>query len=141
MRLRLLMGGLMALVQTTWPHYGGDEGGSRYSSAALINRDNVARLQLAWTYRTGDVSDGLDGRSKSKFEATPILFNGMLYLSTPFGRIIAIDPSTGAARWTYDPEINLKTHYSEGLVSRGVSAWEDPAAREGVLCKRSIFLG
>jgi quinoprotein glucose dehydrogenase len=141
MRLRLLMAGLMALMQTTWPHYGGDEGGSRYSSAAQINRDNVARLQLAWTYRTGDISDGSDGRSKSKFEATPILFNDTLFLSTPFGRVIALDPSNGTQKWAYDPEINLKAHYSEGLVSRGVSAWEDMSAPQNAACKRSIFIG
>jgi quinoprotein glucose dehydrogenase len=128
-------------AQTSWPSYGGDSGGSRYSEAKQINRENVARLQVAWMYRTGDISDGSDGKSKSKFEATPIFFNGVLYLSTPFGRVISLDPSNGRVRWIYDPEINLKMHYSEGLVSRGVSSWEDSAASEGTVCKRSLFLG
>jgi quinoprotein glucose dehydrogenase len=92
-------------------------------------------------YRAGDVSDGTDRMSKSKFEATPILFNGSLYVSTPFNRVIALDPSNGKQRWTFDPKVDLKSHFSEGLVSRGVSAWEDPSVREGAGCKRTIFLG
>src|SRR5262249_28668045 len=130
-----------AHAQTTWTHYGGDEGGARYSAAAQINRGNVARLKVAWTFRTGDVSDGSAGENKLKFEATPILFNGTLYVSTPFNRVIALDPSNGKQKWAYDPEINRKTRFSEGLVSRGVSAWQDPRAKDGSPCKRTIFLG
>src|SRR5262245_56905157 len=117
--IALLLTALVTQAQTGWPQYGSDEGGSRYSAAAQINRANVTRLKVAWTYRTGDISDGSDGRSKSKFEATPILFNGSPYLSTPFGRVVALDPAIGKPRWSYDPEIDLKTHYSEGLIPRG----------------------
>src|SRR6516164_3737678 len=140
MRLMTLIGILVTAI-SGWPHYGGDAGGSRYSDADQINRENVSRLQVAWTYRTGDVSDGKDGRPKSKFEATPILFNGTLYVSTPLNRVIALDPASGKQRWTYDPEINQKMQYSEGLVSRGVSAWEDTSQPEGSACKRRIFIG
>src|SRR5262245_25878742 len=132
---------LVAVAQSGWPQYEGDEGGSRFSEAKQINRENVSQLRLAWTYRTGDVSDGADGRAKSKFEVTPILFNGSLYLSTPFNRVIALDPAIGKQRWVYDPEIDLKTRFSEGLVSRGVSAWNDLNARDGTACKRTLFLG
>lgn len=131
---------MFMLFQSGWPFYGGDAGGSRYAPAAEINRTNVAGLKVAWTYRTGDVSDGSDGMRKSKFETTPILFNGMLYISTPFNRVIALDPATGSPRWTFDPRIDLKTRYSESLVSRGVSSWEDTQAPEGAACKRRIFL-
>jgi len=149
MRSVLFLIGLLAtgLFQTSrgvrfdWPYYGGDAGGSRYSPATQINRDNVSKLAVAWTYRTGDMSDGKSGMRKSKFEATPILFNGTLYVSTPFNRVIALDPATGIQKWSYDPKIDLKTRYSESLVSRGVSAWEDSRAREGTVCKRRIFLG
>lgn len=123
-----------------WPAYGGDAGGSRYSALRQIDRQNVDQLRIAWTYRTGDVSDGTRLRRKSKFEATPILFNGLLYLSTPFNRVIALDPATGAERWIYDPHIDRDRKYSEGLVSRGVSAWED-ASRPDSSCGRRIFLG
>jgi len=131
---------LVTQAQTQWQHYGADQSGTRYSAAAQVNRENVSRLRVAWTYRTGDVSDGSDGRAKSKFETTPILFNGSLYLSTPFGRVISLDPADGKARWSYDSEINLKVGYSEGLVSRGVSAWEDASAARTAPCKRRVFL-
>jgi quinoprotein glucose dehydrogenase len=139
--LGAVLSALVAVAQSGWPQYGGDEGGSRFSEAKQINRENVSQLRLAWTYRTGDVSDGTDGRVKSKFEVTPILFNGSLYLSTPFNRVIALDPAVGKERWVYDPEIDLKTQFSEGLVSRGVAAWNDLNAREGTACKRTLFLG
>src|SRR5947199_1992223 len=78
-----------------WPAYGHDPGGSRYSSLAEINRANVKDLKVAWTYRTGDVSDGSKTAETSQFEATPIMVDGTLFLSTPFNRVIALDAETG----------------------------------------------
>lgn len=129
------------LLQAGWPAYGGDAGGSRYSTAAVIDTRNVSKLKIAWTYRTGDVSDGSDGMRKSRFEATPILFNGTLYLTTPFNRVIALDPATGKELWAYDPKIDRRTPYSETFVSRGVSAWEDTRSRDGEPCRRRLFYG
>jgi quinoprotein glucose dehydrogenase len=122
-----------------WPAYGGDPGGTRYSPLTQITRENVKHLKVAWVYRTGDVSDGSRYPRKSSFEATPILFNGTLYFSTPFSRVIALDPETGEERWSYDPGIDLGVRYSESLVSRGVEAWEDPEGDEGDLCRGRIF--
>lgn len=126
-----------------WPAYGRDPGGARNSPLRQIDRGNVAALQVAWTYRTGDVSDGSGGRRASKFEATPIMIDGRLYLSTPFNRVIALDAATGRERWTYDPEIDQTERYSEGLVSRGVSYWADPSVPEDSpgTCAHRIFLG
>jgi quinoprotein glucose dehydrogenase len=56
---------------TDWPTYGNDPGGQRYSPLDEINKQNVAHLKVAWTYHTGDVSDGSDGRRWSAFENTP----------------------------------------------------------------------
>src|SRR5215470_17612028 len=67
-----------------WPFYGGDAGGRRYSALGEINRSNVATLQIAWEYHTGDVSDGSGGRTKSAFETTPVVANGTMYFTTPF---------------------------------------------------------
>jgi quinoprotein glucose dehydrogenase len=122
-----------------WPAYGRDPGGSRYSPLTQINRENVKSLKLAWTYRTGDVSDGSHTESKSSFEATPILVDGTLYLSTAFNRVIALDPETGAERWSYDPKIDLQVHYDDGLISRGVSTWLDPQGGAGHTGRRRIF--
>jgi quinoprotein glucose dehydrogenase len=122
-----------------WPSYGGDPYGTRYSPLTQITPENVEHLEIAWTYRTGDVSDGTQYSRRSSFEATPILFNGTLYVSTPFSRVIALDPESGAERWSFDPGIDLEERYSESLVSRGVEAWEDPNGSEGEACYRRIF--
>jgi quinoprotein glucose dehydrogenase len=123
-----------------WPAYGGDAGGRRYSPLEEITPANVARLEVAWTYRTGDVSDGRgDVPSTSAFQATPILADGTLFLCTPFNRVIALDPETGAERWRYDPEIDLSGRYGNQLVCRGVSTWLDPRAGPERRCRRRIF--
>src|ERR1044071_141767 len=94
-----------------WGAYGRDAGGSRYSPLTEINRDNVSQLKVAWTYRTGDVSDGKNARSTSAFQVTPLMVDGTLYLSTSFNRVIALDPETGQQRWAFDPKINLARGY------------------------------
>ncbi|HKA56732.1 MAG TPA: pyrroloquinoline quinone-dependent dehydrogenase, partial [Candidatus Binatia bacterium] len=118
-----------------WPAYGRDGGGSRHSPLTQITRENVQHLRVAWTYRTGDVPSKAQ---LAAFEATPILAEGTLYLSTPFNRVIALDPETGAERWTYDPKIDLSVQYSD-FTSRGVSTWLDPERRTGEPCRRRIF--
>jgi glucose dehydrogenase len=108
-----------------WPAYGRDAGGTRYSPLTQINRQNVARLQVAWTYHTGDMLDPKDD-SRGAFEATPILADGTLYLSTPFSRVIALDAETGKERWTYDPRIKREYPYAtDPFTSRGVSTWRE----------------
>ena len=123
-----------------WPAYGQNPGGSRYSSLTQITRDNVKDLQVAWKYRTGDVSNGSNLATTSAFEATPILVDGTLYFSTPFNRVIALDPETGAERWAFDPEINLSVRFSEQFTSRGVSTWIDTNRTTQDACHRIIFL-
>ncbi|MEK6287825.1 MAG: pyrroloquinoline quinone-dependent dehydrogenase [Acidobacteriota bacterium] len=107
-----------------WPAYGRDPGGSRYSPLKQINLDTVKTLKVAWTYRTG--ASDVKGRSvnNAAFEATPIFVDGTLYLSTPFNRVIALDPEKGTERWSYDPKVDLTKGYSE-ITSRGVSTWAD----------------
>jgi quinoprotein glucose dehydrogenase len=112
-----------ALTTAEWPTYGGEPGGSRFSPLREINRANVGQLKVAWVYHTGDVSDGSIYARKSAFESTPILVDGRLFFTTAFNRVVALDPETGAERWTYDPHIDLHAPYSEGLMNRGVSTW------------------
>ena len=82
-----------------WPVYGHDPGSTRFSPLAQINRDNVSKLTVAWTFHTGDISDGRGDRRRSGFETTPIVVDNTLYLTTGFNRVIALDPATGAQRW------------------------------------------
>jgi quinoprotein glucose dehydrogenase len=112
----------------------------RYSPLKQITRENVGRLKPAWTYHTGALQPVTALNQKAAFEATPILVDGMLYLATPFNRVVALDPGTGAERWSYDPQVSRKHDYSE-VTSRGVSAWNDPKAAEGAACKLRIFEG
>jgi quinoprotein glucose dehydrogenase len=118
-----------------WPYYGGDAGGSRYSPLTQINKSNVTELTVAWEYHTGDVSDGSGGRRKSAFEATPIVVDGTMYPSTPFNRVVALDPESGRESRSFDSKIDLRAPYSEGLINRGVSPWTDPARAAAEPCR------
>src|SRR5438552_11493506 len=123
-----------------WAFYGGDAGGARYSTAAQINRENVTRLKVAWTYRTEALAVQTDLNQKAAFEATPILVDGMLFLSTPYDHVIALDAKTGVKLWEFDPKLELPYGSSE-VTSRGVSAWRDPHAKAGKPCTLRIFIG
>jgi quinoprotein glucose dehydrogenase len=122
-----------------WPAYGHDAGGMRYSPLMQINRENVSRLKVAWVFHTGDISDGKGQQRRSGFETTPILVEGTLYLTTPFNRVIALDPETGTQRWAYDPKIDQTGEYGDGLINRGLSTWLDSTRPGGQPCHRRIF--
>jgi len=122
-----------------WPYYGHDPGGTRYSPLTQINRDNVSSLKVAWVFHTGDISEGNEGRRRSGFENTPLMVAGTLYLSTPFNRVIALNPATGKQLWSYDPKTDLTLSYGDGLINRGVATWLDPERRPGQPCHRRIF--
>jgi len=133
---------LSAFAQTatdTWPNYGNDPGGTRYSPAKQINRTNVTKLQVAWTYRTGALPQDEELDKKAAFEATPILVDGKLFLSTPYDHVIALHPATGAKLWEFDPKLELPYGASE-VTSRGVAAWIGPRIVKAA-CQVRIFIG
>jgi quinoprotein glucose dehydrogenase len=109
--------------------------GQKYSPLTQINRSNVANLQLAWEYHTGEVSHATN--VLDAFEDEPSLIDGSLIVCTTSRRLIALDPATGAQRWVYDPKAKL----SGMRKCRGISAWTDDAAADGAFCKTRIFLG
>ncbi len=125
--------------ETDWPAYGNDPGGMRYSPLRQIDAANVAKLRVAWTFHTHDVSDGSQGRRRSGQETTPILVDGTLYLTTAFNRVIALDPATGAQRWAFDPQIDLSWSYGDGLINRGVATWLDRSHSTKQPCRRRIY--
>jgi quinoprotein glucose dehydrogenase len=104
-----------------WPAYGNDPGGQRYSPLTAINQDTVKNLKPAWTFRTGDAYKPADSRATA-FEATPLYVDGTIFLGTPLGRVIALDPTTGKERWSYDPKIPRDKGYGD-YANRGVSTW------------------
>lgn len=123
-----------------WSSYGGDSGGTRFASAAQITPDNIDRLEIAWTFRTGELGQRLASADNMAFEATPIFVRDTLFLSTPTNIVIALDPTTGRERWRFDPRISRSTHYSE-MTSRGVSSWIDEQAPPEAPCSHRIFIG
>ena len=119
-----------------WTAYGADAGGTKYSPANQITRDNVATLKPAWIYRTGDYGVG---RAQARDETTPLYVDGLLFISTPFGGVRAIDGTTGRERWTFDAELDLAGDYGD-FTNRGVSTWLDPAAASQAPCRRRIYV-
>jgi len=123
-----------------WPNYGNDGGGTRHSPASQIDRGNVAQLKTAWSYRTGALPHDAELDKKATFEATPIVVDGRLFLSTPYDHVIALNAETGTKLWEFDPKLELPYGASE-VTSRGVSAWRDARARADKPCALRIFIG
>ena len=84
-----------------WPMPGGDGNDSHYSRLTDINRDNVSRLGLAWSYDMGT------GRVQ---EATPVVIDGILYTSGNLGRVYALNAVTGEELWTFEPDVNMQVN-------------------------------
>jgi quinoprotein glucose dehydrogenase len=116
-----------------WPAYGGGPGGTHYSPLAEITRDTVARLQRAWVYRTGDYF-----RDRGRFEANPLVVDGTLYLSTPMGTVIALDPARGVERWRFEANLDTRADYGD-FANRGVATWRD-RSRSAAACRRRVFV-
>jgi quinoprotein glucose dehydrogenase len=119
--------------------YGGS-GGRQFAAAAEITPANVHRLAPLWSFHTGEVSRGsAEIPSTTAFQLTPILVEGVMYLCTPFNRVVALDPATGAEHWSHDPKIDLGGNYSNQLTCRGVSYWRDNAGPGTGACASRIF--
>jgi quinoprotein glucose dehydrogenase len=129
-----------AKPDTGWPNYGNDGGGTRYSPAKQIDRTNVTQLKAAWTYRTGALPRDPELDKKAAFEATPILVDGNLFLSTPYDHVIALNAETGTKVWEFAPTLELPYGASE-VTSRGVSVWREKPAKAGQPCTLRIFIG
>jgi len=106
-RLILLLALPTAASAQEWRFYGGDVGGTRSSPLKQINRQNVKNLQRAWTYHMGEVErsgNATDRHHIAPFETTPLVIDGLLYLSTPSNRVIALDAESGQEIWQFDPQ-------------------------------------
>ncbi|HVT94991.1 MAG TPA: pyrroloquinoline quinone-dependent dehydrogenase [Bryobacteraceae bacterium] len=121
----LCVSGASRSEDSGWPVYGHDAGGTKYSPLAEINLKNVQHLKVAWTLHTKDMYDpkGHGGR-KSAFECTPLFIDGTLYVTTAFGRILAVDPDTGAEKWSFDPHSTINAGFGD-FANRGAAAWVD----------------
>lgn len=126
-RLLLVTGCMLlagpAMADSGWPHYGGDAGGQRHSSAGQITPANVTGLRQAWSFSTGALTRHADGAKKSAFENTPILNEGKLFVCSPFQEVIALDPGTGRQIWRFDPHLpdQARLNYPNSFNCRGVA--------------------
>ncbi len=115
-----------AAAKKEWRVYLGDAASTHYSPLTQINKENVAQLQVAWTYRTGDLPEGEHG----EMQTNPLVVNGVLYGASPRTKIFALNAATGAASWTFDPfaarpeEANIQGRL------RGVTYWQDDAGKD-----------
>ncbi len=91
-----------------WVAYGGGPESIRYSPLAQINRQNVPRLEVAWTFDSGE---------EGGLQANPIVVDGVVYTTTPKHHVVALDAATGAVRWKFDSRIPLSG------ANRGVTYW------------------
>ncbi len=95
---------------TNWLNYGGDLGEMRYWPSSSINTHNVGRLHVKWIFQTGVVGS---------FENTPIVENGVMYVSTPYDHVFAIDAKSGKQLWHYQYKLG-KNIFCCGPNNRGV---------------------
>lgn len=100
-----------------WPVYLGDAAASHFSSLDQIDRNNVHRLQVAWTYSTGDKTE------TSQIQCNPLVVRGRLYATSPALKAFCLDAATGREIWVYDPveEAGLDS----ASVNRGLVHWEE----------------
>ncbi|MFO1503947.1 MAG: PQQ-dependent dehydrogenase, methanol/ethanol family [Steroidobacteraceae bacterium] len=100
-----------------WLANGRDIGKTFYSPLKDIDRGNVSRLGFAWEFQTGTARG---------MESTPLVVDGVMYVSGVAGRVYALDPATGKARWRFEPAIDLKYSRSAccDIVNRGLAVWK-----------------
>jgi quinoprotein glucose dehydrogenase len=131
-----------------WPNYGSVPGGGRYSPADQITPENVQRLKPAWEHRSGDFQTGSVDPGASEqpdmstrpttFQVTPIMVDDTIYYCTPYNRVFALDPQTGAEKWVFDPNVDMS---GEALTNcRAVSSWQN-AQSDSRPCDHRIIMG
>ena len=106
-----------AAAPTDWPAYGHDAGGGRFSPLSQITPDNVGKLQVAWTYHMNP-TPGVKAGGRVPFSTTtPLMVNNTIYLGTPYGRVVALDATTGSQIWAYQMPAGDQSAY------RGMGYW------------------
>jgi quinoprotein glucose dehydrogenase len=110
-----------------WPSYGGDQAGTKYSTLADINRTNVAQLEQAWEWQPGDAPLAEFDTRPGNFQNTPLMIGNVLYVTTQYNRVVALDAESGRQLWAFDPKayVDGQPPNGTGFVHRGLAAWRD----------------
>ena len=128
-------------AQATWDSFHGQLNAQKYSPLTQITDQNVHALKKVWEFHTGDVSDGKGKTPATVWSATPVFANQMLYIGTPFGRVVALDPATGKQKWSFDTKAPLKALTQPVLKSRGVAYWQAENPVAGQACQKIVYMG
>jgi quinohemoprotein ethanol dehydrogenase len=106
-----------ASAQEEWLTYGGTYDEQRHSALTAVNTKNVDQLGVAWTY---------DLKTNRGVESTPIVVDGVMYVTSAWSIVYALDAKTGAELWTYDPEVDKSVGVKAccDVVNRGVAVYE-----------------
>ena len=109
--------------------YAADNNATHYSPLEEIGKANVSSLAVAWEWATGEQPRQDFGAQPGNFQNTPLMLDNVLYVSTPYNRVVALDAETGKEIWSYDPKAyeDGQPPNGTGFVHRGVAAWRDGA--------------
>lgn len=127
-----------AVPDGEWHQYGRTQYGQRYSPLTQITPENVAKLELAWQYRTGDVRQPQDV-TETTYQVTPLKIEDTLYLCTPHNIAIALDADTGKEKWRFNPDVSANTQ-RQHQTCRGVTYWKDQTVSPDQACYERVYL-
>ncbi len=125
----------------TWSAYGAVPGGGRYSALNQVNRTTVEDLRPAWSHSTGHAARAAEMGRGASYQVTPLFVNDTLYICTPFNRVIALNPETGAELWSFDPHESLFEDDAVPSTCRGVTYWQSDMPKADAPCEKRIFKG
>jgi len=120
-------------VSSGWPYHAGDQAGSHYSPLDRITSANVNQLAVVWEWKPGEKALPQFGTRPGAFQNTPLMIDGVLYVSTPYNQVAALDAGSGKELWRYDPKTyeDGQPPNGTGYAHRGVAAWRDPSTALG----------
>ena len=112
-----------------WHHAGGSHFSDKYSPLEQINKNNFNELEIAWRWQSIDVNLPRDlAYATGHYRAVPLLVDGVMYTNTNHGQVVALNPTTGALIWSFDPEsYALGRPVFSPAQTRGIEYWTDGA--------------
>lgn len=151
--MKYLLGSLILLlpyssVLADWPVYGGDNGSQKYSPLDQINAGNVSEIETAWSWSSVDNATVSENHSQQNFRATPggfkaspIVLDGVMYIPTSFGRVVALDAISGDEIWVFDTKAwESGRPPNLGYNTRGVAYWEEGDKKRIFFATNDSFL-
>ncbi|HIG27399.1 MAG TPA: hypothetical protein EYQ50_06230, partial [Verrucomicrobiales bacterium] len=112
-----------------WSGYLGGPDSSQYSTLKQIHKGNVKKLKQAWIYHCGDAASN----GRSQIQCNPLIIDGVLYGTSPFLKLFALNAATGEELWNFDPLEGVKNAPRLG-VNRGVVFWKEGSDRRILYC-------